>query len=132
MSDKISIDFSDFDRLAADLAEAPEEAKRNIPKALEYTARNVRDGWRGRLEASPGLEGLPYAITYDIDKNTVFGVDEYRAEIGADKSRNQGPLANISEFGSIKHPPRGYGLASLQEQQADFEKGLGIAIGDIL
>lgn len=132
MSDNMTFDYGEFDRLSADIAEAPKNANKGIMAAFKVTSHNVRDGWREKLSGSPGFEALPYAITYDVEQRSIFGVGMVTAEIGADKSRAQGPLANISEFGSIKHPPRGYGHAALQEQHPDFEKGLGIAIGDIL
>jgi hypothetical protein len=131
MADGFSIDFSEFDKLTADIAAAPREAAPNISKAIEVTARHVKDGWKGRVEGSVGLEGLSRALSYDIKGGAGIRADAIEAEIGFDKV-GQGSLGNISEFGSIKHPPRGYGLASLGEQQADFEKGLGMAIGDIL
>lgn len=132
MSDGIDIDFSDFTRLAADIAEAPDTAKKNIPKALAVTAHKVRDGWRDRLSGSPGLSQVAPTINYDIEKATVFGAGVFTAEIGPDRSKGPAKLANISEFGTPFHPPRGFGLAALQEQVADFEKGLGFAVGDIL
>lgn len=132
MADGFTIDFSEFDKLTADIAEAPRESAKNVRKAVEVTARYVKDGWKGRVEGSVGLEGLSRALSYDITGGAGIRANSIEAEIGFDKGRGQGALGNISEYGSVKHPPRGYGLASLQEQQADFEKGLGMAIGDIL
>lgn len=129
----IEFDFTELNRLTADIAEAPRSAANNVRKAVEVTARHVKDGWKGRVEGSEGLEGLSRALSYDITGGSGIRADSIEAEIGFDKSRGgQSPLGNISEFGSIKHPPRGYGLASLQEQIPDLEKGLGMAIGDIL
>lgn len=127
MADGFDIDFSDITKLAADIAEAPREVRPNLRKALEVTSRNIKDAWASKVAGSPGLEGLQGAVSYDVlsDNSSVAPIT---AEIGFDKSRRQGPLGNISEFGSVHHPPRGYGLAALQENAADFEKGIDIAV----
>ncbi len=132
MADSVSFNFDELNTLAADLGEIPRSARKNVRAALQVTARNVKDAWRGKLEGSETLPALPYAVTYDVDANKVFGVDVLRAEIGFDKSRSQGPLGNISEFGTPSTPPRGFGHAALEENQADFERGISIALDETL
>jgi hypothetical protein len=128
MPDGFNIDFSDIDQLAADIAEVPKKAGPKIRQAVEVTSRHIKDAWRDKLTGSEHLPGLPYAVDYDITTFQGFGASVIKSEIGFDKDRPQGALGNISEYGSINNPPRGYGLAALQENIADFEKGLGIAI----
>jgi hypothetical protein len=127
MPDGFEIDFSDLTKLTANIEEAPREARGNLRKGVTVTAHNIKDAWAGKVEGSPGLEGLASAVTYDVlsDNSPVAPIT---AEIGFDKGRRQGPLGNISEFGTAHHPPRGYGLAALQENIEDFEKGIGLAI----
>lgn len=120
-------DFSEIDKLAADITDAA-DALPNIKKAVSVTAFKVKESWRDRLKGSDTLPALPYAINYDVK---VAG-DSVEAEIGFDKSKKQGALGNISEFGSINNPPRGFGLASLEENQGDFETGIHRAIDDTL
>lgn len=120
-------DFSEFDKLAADLGDAA-DAVPFVKKAMQVTARNVKDAWRDKLKGSQSLPALPYAVSYDVEV-TAGGVE---GEVGFDKSKNQGPLGNISEFGSINNAPRGFGLASLEENQGDFVKGIETAIDDAL
>ena len=125
-------DFSELDRLAADLGEVPAKSGPLIRKALEVTSRYVRDSWRDKLKGSISFKHLPGAVTYDIATFQGFGASIFQAEIGFDKSRSQGALGNISEFGTPKTPPSGFGHASLLENQDDFQKGIDIAIGDAL
>lgn len=132
MADGFSFDYAEFDRLAADIAEAPREARKGIRKAVEVTSRYVKDGWNTKLSGSEGLSQVAPTIDYEIKGDTVFGTSEITSEIGANRSDSSAKLANISEFGTTYHPPRGYGHAALQENIPDFEKGLGMAIGDIL
>lgn len=121
-------DFSEIDKLAVDLGSVASQTQPNVHKAVEVTARKVKDAWRDRLKGSAHLRLLPHAVTYDITEpgGAVEG------EIGFDKGRKQGPLGNVSEFGTPTVGPRGFGLASLEENQEDFVKGIGLAVGDTL
>lgn len=121
-------DFSEIDKLAADLSSVARDTQPNVRKAVEVTARKIKDGWRDRLKGSATLPGLPGAVSYDIDEPG----GSVEAEIGFDKGRRQGALGNVSEFGTPTVGPRGYGLASLEENQEDFAKGIGLAAGDTL
>ena len=132
MAGGADFDFSELNYLSADIAEAATGVNANLRTALEVTARHVKDAWKGKLEGSETLPALPYAVTYDVDETNLFGVDVIRAEIGFDKSRTQGPVGNISEFGTPSTPPRGYGHAALEENQEDFERGVGIALDQTL
>lgn len=120
-------DFSELNALAADLGDAA-DALPNVKKAVQVTANNVKTAWRGKLQGSSTLPALPYAVSYDVkaDRGGVEG------EVGFDKGKPQGPLGNISEFGTMNNPPRGFGLASLEENQADFVRGIETAIDDTL
>lgn len=131
MADR-NFDFSELDRLAADLGDVPAGTEENIEAAITISSRKVEGAWRGKLRGSETLPGLPNAVTFDVTRFTGFGVSLFQSEIGFDKSIRQGPLGNISEFGSINNPPRGFGHAALQENEADFQHGLEIAIGDAL
>lgn len=121
-------DFSEISRLAADLGDAAQGTQKNVRKAVEVTARKVKDSWRDKLKGSAYLPRLPYAVDYDIEERT-GGIE---AEVGFNKSRKQGPLGTISEFGTPRVGGRGFGLASLKENEEDFVDGIGIALGDAL
>ena len=125
-------DFSELDRLAADLGEVPAKSGPLIRKALEVTSRYVRDSWRDKLKGSISFKHLPGAVTYDIATFKGFGASIFQAEIGFDKDRPQGALGTFSEFGKPGQPPMGFGHASLLENQDDFQKGINLAIGDAL
>lgn len=118
----------DLFALARDLGAAGRDAIPYATKAVAVTANRVKQSWREKVAGSLGLEGLAYALSYDVTAH----VADVQAEIGYDKDKGQGPLGNISEFGSIRHPPRGFGAAALQENAPDFEHGIDRAIGDSL
>jgi hypothetical protein len=122
-----SFDFSELNKLAADLGEVSRTARPNVRKAVQVTAHKVRDSWREKLQGSATLPGLPAALSYDVESNA-GGVE---AEVGFDK-QGQGNLGVFSEYGSVNNAPRGFGLASLEENQADFVKGILMAVDESL
>lgn len=125
-------DWSDFNKLEKDLGEVPENAGEGIATAMGVTSGRIKKDWADKVDGSEGLGGLAASVNYDLSSFKGFGVSVLESEIGYDKSIYQGPLGNISEFGSIKHPARGYGLAALEENADDFEKGQQKAIDDAL
>lgn len=122
------IDFSELDRLTADLGEVPKKAGPKLRQAAEVSARKLRDEWRTQARGLAHAPAFPSSITYDIKTRRAFGVSQVDAEIGPDKDRNQGALGNLIEFGSVNNSPQGLGLGALQATQADFERGLEIAL----
>lgn len=128
-----SFDFSEIDRLAVDIENAGKGVRKNVVSATKVSAHNVKEAWKEKLSGGgESLKHLPRAVTYDVDTARVFGVDVVEGEIGPDPDRAQGRLDNISEFGSPTVAPRGYGLASLEENQADYVKGIGMATDETL
>lgn len=122
-------DFSDITKLAADLGAVSSETQPNVRKAVEVTARKVKDSWRNKLRGSGYLPGLPRVVSYDIEQPG--GAVE--AEVGFTKHSGQGDLGNVSEFGVPgRTGPRGFGLASLKENEDDFVKGIGLAVDGTL
>lgn len=133
MPDGITFDFSELNKLAADLGKVPEASGKNLRKAIEVTARNVRDTARENATGMAHAPAFPHSITYDIEGsgNRATG-SNLTAEIGPDKSRPQGALGNLIEFGSGNNPPQGIMHGALQENEADFERGVNLAINDAL
>ena len=121
-------DFSELNELARDLGTVASNAGPRVRRAIDITSQRIKRDWQEPLKGSVTLPGLPYAITYDVTVFQGFGVTVIQSEIGFDKARNQGPLGNISEYGSPTIGPRGYGLAALQKNEADLDKGLSVAL----
>lgn len=149
MTDRFEVDSSDFSRLAADLGAAPRAAGPFLRKAIEVTARNVRDTARENAQGMAHAPAFPYSITYDLGvgheqslgqaaSSVIAGgftsaeSSTLSAEIGPDKNRAQGALGNLIEYGSIRNPPQGIMHGALQANEADFERGVDRAIDDAL
>lgn len=128
--DGLTADNSDIMSLVADLEDAAHDAGPNVAKALAITAGKVKKDWAEKLKGEPHLPHAPRSITYDVDANPVGGNTVISAEIGAQRGRLQAPMVTVLEFGSPVNntSPRGYGTGALKENEADFIKGLEIAI----
>lgn len=128
----MSVDWSEFAVLAKDLEDVPKNAGKFIRKAVQRSAHVVRDGWRSRAEGMAHAPAFPSSITYDLKGFQGFGATVLEAEIGPDKGRPQGALGNLIEFGSRNNAPQGLGQAALHSAEADFERGIDMAIDDAM
>lgn len=127
------IDASEINRLARDLGAVPAKVGPNLRAAVEVTARNVKDDWRKSLEGSATVPLGHLSVTYDMKGGAAATGSSVEAEIGPDLARPQGPLVGIVEEGVAgRNGPRGYGLAALQRNVEDFERGLAKAVEDSL
>jgi len=129
----MTFDFSEINQLAADLGKQPALTGKKLRQAVEVTARHVKDAWAKKLEGEPRLPHAPRSITYDI-KATPGDISTIEAEIGAERGRLQAPIVTVIEFGAPGNnlAPRGYGAGALNDNEADFVKGLELAAEIIL
>lgn len=122
-----TFDFSELSKLAADLGAVPEKVQGNAKKAVEVTARHVKDDWREPLAQSESIPRGAQTVSYDLTVSS----EGVSAEIGPVVG-GPGALVGMLEYGTPTTPPTGYGHHALQKNEADFIKGLEIAAGDIL
>lgn len=140
MADEIKVDASDFSKLSADIGKAPSRSGRTLRQAMEVTSIKVRNTAREKSSGLQHAPAFPASITYDIGANNSLlretfgggGADTIVSEIGPDKDRPQGALGNLLEYGSINNAPRGIMHGALQENEADFHKGVEKAVNDAL
>ncbi len=134
MADGVAIDFSEIQRLAADLGNAPRDAGKRIRQATEISARKIKDTWAEKLTGENGLPHAPRSITYDLVAQPGDAQSTISAEIGPERGRLQAPIVVVMEFGAPGNntPPRGYGAGALYETSEDFQKGLEIAVAEPL
>lgn len=148
MADGFTVDTSQVDQLAADMGRNIGQAAGNIRKAVEVTARNIKDQTRGKLTGT--WKALAPAVQYDIDQF----VGGTQAVVGYEKSVAAGPLGNIREYGApgahrtvvtvrdgkrliiptagrLARPPHNDLEKALADNQADFVRGLEKALGDL-
>lgn len=130
MADGMSFDFTEMDRLAADLAEVPKNIGPFVRAAVEFGARNVKEDWRNLASGLPHAPAYPRSIGYDMKRFQGFGATVIEAEIGPDKEKPQGALGNLIEGGSPTSSPHHFDVAALRNEQDDFITGLQKAEDD--
>lgn len=152
----MSADFSELIALQHDLGEVPKTTMRYVRKAVEVSARNVKDTAKGKVRTRPHFAKAAAAISYDIKGFSGFGASVIDAEIGYEKT-GAGSLGNLIEFGApraISHflarrggqvipvpvpgkprrplPPGMELQHALAETEDDFTEGIDQAIDDAL
>lgn len=129
----MGFDFSELTKLAADLGKIDTFTAPFVRKAIEVTARKVKDAARTKVAGGArSWSGLPNTIDYDIHGTTGARLGEISAEVGYNKARGGGKLGNIREFGAPgkSRGPHNDLANTLEENQADFQAGLEKAIAD--
>lgn len=125
----IKVDFSEVRVLAADLREVGHRIRPFARKAVEVTARGIKDDARVVAKGASGrhAKAYPNAITYDVEDSAT----EITAEIGPELGRNQGTLGfleeGVAEQGTS--PQHALRLAE-RANRDDFIRGLQKAAGD--
>lgn len=127
MTDGISFDFHELNKLAADLGHVAALAGPNIVSAVKFTSvlikkESAKTVGRKRWSAAAA------AIDFDVHGTTGSRLGAISSEIGYNKGKAGGPLGNIREFGSPHTAPSNDLVNALHNNEADFQKGLGIAL----
>ena len=124
-------DFSELNELGADLRAVSPLANRNIGKAIEVTARNVKDDWQQGATVSRG-----YAKSYApaIDYTMKYPGNAIEAEIGPSLGKTPGASAGFLEDapGGVLAAPQHAARDALEANEPDFIRGLEIAIFEAL
>jgi hypothetical protein len=119
-------DFSELDKLVADLRSAPAETAPFVRKAVQVTAHKIRDEWREGA-ARTGLNAYGRSVGYDT-KETRSGVE---AEIGPTPGRRQASFGFVEEAnGGVRSSPQHAGRDALKNNEQDFVDGLDKAVAD--
>lgn len=121
-------DFSELYELVSDLRDVPLEANRNIKKAVEVTARSVRDDWReGATVSRSYAQQYASSIFYDIK----YPGGAIEAEVGPEIGRPGGSAGFLEDApGGVRAAPQHAGRDALEANEPDFVRGLEIAITD--
>lgn len=123
-------DFSEVTKLAADLGDVADTTGPFIRKAVEVTARNVKDTARKTAGGARALGGVPASVDYDVKGEATSEGSSVTAEIGYNLGKGQGPLGFILEFGRPGVAPRMPLGSALKANQLDFGRGIDRAVED--
>lgn len=126
----IDFDFSELNQLSADLGEAPVKMIPLVRKAVEITARNIKDDWRDEAVKLSGAHAkrYPYSISYDMGLDVDGSIS---ADVGPEHKKNgkQGMLALALEDarGGVMSRPQNAGRKAAKKNEQDFMNGLAKA-----
>lgn len=118
----IEFDFTELTAFDATLGDVPRQTHENIAKAVEVTARGIKDDWRNVSRGLSGrhARGYPFAVSYDIEK---VG-DGVLAEIGPEQE-GQGKFGFLEEgVASQGTSPQHAARLALKANQDDFIRGI--------
>ena len=126
-------DFGDIARLEADLRGVPAIANRNVKKAIEVTARNIKDDWKQGAEISAGYpKSYSDSISYELE----FPGGAIEAAIGPVLGSTAGASAGFLDeplsAGGVDGPIHHAGRNATEANEEDFVRGLEIAIFEAL
>lgn len=111
--------------LEVEMTRAAERMLPEVTAVVSKGALNVKKDWSARWKTEFSHKAahagrLPYDINYDVAPRP-GGVS---AEIGVDKSKKQGALGNIAEFGSPTSAPHPGGVPALEAEAPRFEAAM--------
>lgn len=121
-------DFSDLYELSADLSDVPAEANKRVVQAMKYTSVEMKRDWSQGAAAS-GLEAYSQSIDFDIK----FAGGAIESEIGPNLAKRQGTFGFVEAAGGgVRSAPQHAGRDALEANEADFYRGLEIAVTEAL
>src|SRR5215207_6083416 len=115
--------LEDVGDLERELAEAGASPSATAGPVVRRALMNIKEDSRRRISGHPTLPHLPRAISYD-SQDTPKGA---KGEVGPDKSRKQGPLGNIAEFGTVNNAPKPFMAPAGEAEEPRFVKAMEAA-----
>jgi hypothetical protein len=116
-------DTRDITKLAQTLAKAADAPLKAVTAIVAKGALNIKNDARHRVEGLRHAPAYPRSIGYDMRKSA----SQVTAEIGPDKTKRQGALGNLIEYGSVNNPPRPHILPAVEREMPKFERALEAA-----
>lgn len=119
----------DLNALARDLGEIPKATAPFVRKAVEISARNIKDLIRDEYSGARALPGASRSISYDIQGSTGARLGGISAEIGPELG-GQGSVVGLVDEGAPRTPGRKRIPKALQNEAPGFTRGIEQAIED--
>lgn len=94
----VSFDVSELRTLATDLKRIPDNVQRGVRPVVSKGALNIKNQLASEMGGSTHFGQIKGSVSYDIK----VGGDGIEAEIGPDKGRGGGALANVAYFGTSR------------------------------
>jgi hypothetical protein len=118
--DRIGFDGSDLSYIATSIDKASAVAAAETAKVVAKGALNIKTDAARRISGHPHFKRLPRAIDYDLHVTGRGAI----ADVGVNKSKPQGKLGNIPEYGSRTLAPMPYMRPAADAEMPRFEKAM--------
>jgi hypothetical protein len=118
--DRIGFDGSDLSYIATSIDKASAVAAAETAKVVAKGALNIKTGAAKRISGLAHARRYPASIDYDLYVTGRGAI----ADVGANKSKPQGALGNLLEYGSRKNPPHPHIRPAADEEMPRFEKAM--------
>jgi hypothetical protein len=117
----IEFDYREVTALAKTLDEAAGgPAMKDVEKVVFRGAIQIKKDAQRRLKGNRHLRRLPYAIDFDMYQS----LRGPAAEIGANRGKVQGKLANVAEYGTINNTPTPFMGPAADAEAPKFAKAI--------
>ena len=120
MANELSVNVTGDRELLAMLERAQSRALPETGAVVTKGALNVKTDWARRWSGLKHAPAIGRAVSYDV----YHWPGSVNAEIGPDKSRRQGALGNLIEYGSVNNAPVPGGIPALEAEAPKFERAL--------
>lgn len=120
MNQTVKFDFSETRVLVDALTTATRVLPKDAAAVVARGAYNIKKDAARRVTGLKHAPAYPRSITYD----TYVSLTGPSAEIGPDKSRRQGALGNLIEYGSVNNAPIPHMLPAGEAEAPRFEKAM--------
>lgn len=121
------VTVSGLDELEAAFGRIQRDTMPVVDKVVAKGAVNIKGDARKRIFGHPHIPAYPFSISYDTF-HTEFAS---QAQIGPDKTKRQGPLGNLLEYGSVNNAPIPHLHPALDAEAPRFERALADAAAEM-
>lgn len=121
----------DLEGLARSFGELPKHAAPFVRKAVEVSARNVKDEIRAEYSGSQNLPGASRSVSYDMKGGNGIRAAAIEAEIGPELG-GQGSIVGVVDNGTTRTPGKRRIPKAGENEVEGFQRGLDKAIDDAL
>lgn len=123
-----NFDVSEVYEFALGIGKAAGDVPAAMRPVVSKGALNIKKDLQAEAQGHPHTPYLPAAINYDVRSTK----SEIGAEIGPDKDKTGGAIANIVYFGTSKNPAVLDINGPLDREEPKFVKAIEDAIEDLL